>query len=405
MFLKFKYFFPYVLFASFVFLGANVLSFLGIRLLQLRAIMIICSFVYLFVTRVYIKNDFLLRFVLFGLFYFLYLVIFDRGAGIYYYSISFIGAPLLFACFQHISIQTDYGVLCYKKIFYVFLISYFFETGIAIYEGITKTVVFGYHGAFVDWGDLSGGFRSPALYGHFLNNALMVSVAMTFILLSPLKAKIKFFLWGIGFFAIMCFNTRSSIVGNFLLLILYFLSTFLSGKRLMFSTKIKIFSLILIITIFAFWALFYGGYGDRLMDRGLYGDDSSQVRVDVWKIFDRLELKYFLYGHTIQEMDVQLSRIGVVAVENYWLCYLFRLGFVFLIPYAFLLVLVILSLFRNYSLQNKFFIIVFFFLLSSTNNSLAADFGALFYFFILSLLFDPTRFGLVVDKKFFEQQP
>ena len=64
-------------------------------------------------------------------------------------------------------------------------------------------------------------FRSTALLGHPLNNALSAAVMMQAILIMPLKKYIKFLLWGMGLLSLLCFNARGATICSILFLAIY----------------------------------------------------------------------------------------------------------------------------------------------------------------------------------------
>ena len=170
------------------------------------------------------------------------------------------------------------------KLFFIF---YLFETGMAITERVLGTTILGWNDiefSVEDWG--VSGFRSAALHGHPLYNALMVSISMAFILFSPLKIKYKMILWSMGYVSILCFNTRGSIVGNALLLAFYIIYVLLFDNSISSRTKVRLVMFSSIMTIVGLILFFNVGLGGRLAEMGLFDESSAQTRIDVWTIFD-----------------------------------------------------------------------------------------------------------------------
>ena len=99
----------------------------------------------------------------------------------------------------------------WKTIFYVFLSFYILECSLAIIERIFSTNLPILRVGESLWKGIDtaedSSFRSEALLGHPLQNALIVISAMSFILVSKLSINWKFGLWGLGFLALLCFNT------------------------------------------------------------------------------------------------------------------------------------------------------------------------------------------------------
>jgi len=214
----------------------------------------------------------------------------------------------------------------------------------------------------------------------------------------------KFLLWIIGFLSILCFNARSSIDGNFLLLLVYLHYMLIMNKRVKSSVKVKLFWSILVFFIICYIFIFQFGLGGRLLDIGLFDENSSQVRLNAWELFRYYDIDKFLYGHTFEEnMAIRFST-GLYRLENFWLGYMLSCGLIFLLIYTILYYFVFKYFLRNYNLFNKLFVSMAFLLIASTNNSLDGDFLYLFYFLLLSIVFDPLIFDKLVDKKYYSNR-
>lgn len=146
--------------------------------------------------------------------------------------------------------------------------------------------------------------------------------------------------------------------------------------------------------------IFHFGLGGRLLDIGLFDENSSQVRLNAWELFRYYDIDKFLYGHTFEEnMAIRFSA-GLYRLENFWLGYMLSCGLIFLLVYSFLYFFVFKYFLRNYSLFSKYFVSFAFISIASTSNSLDSNFLFLFYFILLSIVNDPFVFEKIVDEKY-----
>lgn len=331
----------------------------------------------------------------------------EGGEGTRMAVIQIVGTPLLLSSFpiwETISYQ-NYKVKFWRHLFYTFILFFIVETGIAILERFV-----GYN--FFEWkadevfsinytGNLE--FRSCALHGHPLYNALLVTTSMSFILISPLKLKYKLSLWSLGYMSILCFNTRSSMVGNFLLLLTYLIYTIFFDKSI--KKKIKRHLLISSISIICLASFFIisKGWGGRLLEMGLFDDSSAIVRVNSWNIFNYFDISNFLWGLSRNEITRTIYSSGLHLTENFLIDQILLYGLVFYIPYVTFTTFLCMYLLKDYSLFQRFFVSGSFLLIAVTNNSLSSNFYALFFFIILICLFNPRHIKTMVHKKYIQK--
>ena len=213
-------------------------------------------------------------------------------------------------------------------------------------------------------------FRSSALYGHALSNALIVCIIWSFILFSNMQLEKKMKYVALGFLALLCFNTRFAIVASLLLFVVYICYYFKSVKNVKIKRRFILYIVSIgIVSIFIFFAF---GWGGRLLEMGLYDISSASVRTDLFKIFNYFDISNFLFGIPAEEVQFikEYSGIGSLIIENYWLIYLFRFGLYFLIILTFLYILVFKRMLEGYNRFITISISFFFVLVSSSNNSL-----------------------------------
>ena len=380
------------------FFGSNVLLVIGIEENRFQAAMVSLALIPAYsMLHSWKKNDTLVLLLTFLTLFSIFKLITDRGEGTRVFLLTIISAPLIYASLPYLGRKNKNEYID----FWTYATYILAETGVAIYERVAGRQIFGW-ASYVVTLDAIGieNYRSSALYGHPLYNALMVSISMAFILISDLRPKYKFFLWGVGYAAILCFNARASIVGNALLLGLYLLHTSVANRKVKFSTKIGIILLGIVIAAVAYRAIMSGLVGARLLNMGLMDEDSSQVRIDAVEFVSGLDMKIYLYGMSFNEFASLLRYHHVEALENFWIEYLLRYGLVFLVPYVFLYFLFVRHELQRYSFFESMFVCTAFILIASTNNSLSTSFVALLYFLVLIRIFDPVLLKQTVKRKY-----
>lgn len=234
-------------------------------------------------------------------------------------------------------------------------------------------------------------FRSFALLGHPLLNALIVSTIMSFILISKLRLKLKFLLWGIGYIAIFSFNTRSSMVGNALILVVYILHEILYSKQYTRKQKNGMLMFLVFSIIIGFVMVFVYGVGGRLREMGLFDDSSTQTRIDVWSIFDVMPIREFLFGFDFDQVERIMVGAGIKVTENFWINYILRYGSIFLFIYIMLYYKLTKVLYQGYSRFHILITFSTFILIASTNNSLSNSWQPIFIYLVCIVLFNPQN--------------
>lgn len=382
-----------------LFMGENVVTKIGINYNQYLMSLAFIAFplsLKRFREIVKIKSQFFLLTYLIANFCISAFVI--GGEGAKWSPILLLGAPLLFSIFPfytHINQQ-------FIKIVFFFLIAFFLtEVLIAIFEKIQGSAIFGWSNNNSIFLVLGSGtdFRSVALLGHPLQNALVVSILMSFILTSPLKKKYRYILWMLGFISILCFNTRAALVGNILIFIFYYINNVKRTNRNHLLSNVFV----------GMGCIFLGTYlilftelGGRLMEMGLFDENSAQVRVDIWSIFDYFPLKDFLWGMSPSIKNIILYKTGLYATENFWIDWIFTYGIIFLIPFVTLYYYWLRYLYVGYSRIVVIITLSTFLLIASTNNSLSVTFIPILLFLICIKIFNPKLFRNCIPIKYVE---
>ena len=97
-------------------------------------------------------------------------------------------------------------------------------------------------------------------------------------------------LWSIGMLALLCFNSRFSIVLSAVVYIL------LNYKNMIYSRhRIKYVLCIGLTSAVFLYMLFNTSFGGRLLDLGLYGDASSMARTEILDIFQVVDYREFMF--------------------------------------------------------------------------------------------------------------
>lgn len=383
------------LFAAFIFMGENVLSTLNINQnIWLYIVLFFCMYYTVSKWQFYKEGKGWLFFVIFIVANFLYRSFiggFTVGIGVHLWIPAF-----FIGIFTTLN-KTDNRWRVLMKILIFF---YLIETIWAITEKISGVDFLQWGGGVMKVTDIGAAdFRSYGLWGHPLYNALIVSTIMTFILTSSFNNKYKYGLWMLGYISILCFNTRGSMVGNALVLIAYLSYQIFISRNISFARKTSLFLIGSVCTMIGLYLVQSRGLGGRLVENGLY-DESSQVRIDVFRIFDYINDDILYYGTDVDSQLYLMQLAGLYASENFWIDYILTYGIVFFLGYLILFLIWASPFFDNYKFIQKSFVVGTFVLLASTNNSLSSDISALLIFLSCAFIFDPKYFKLRVNPKY-----
>lgn len=383
-------------------LGPNVIDYIGIAQNNYYTILLIVSFVFAYGYRRFVDKH-IIYLIVFTIFYGVFKICTDTGEGTRAIVLCALAPGVLFSAYPPIKKNSLSNIRIWRALALLLLVFYLVETGVAIYERLTWKLVFGWaetHSVGIDVTAIE--FRSTALLGHPLANALIVSTIMAFFLVSPIKSKYKYSLWFWGLLAVMCFNARGAIIGNVAVLGLYLFYTFLFDKRLSYKKKCRLFFLVLLLSGAGLY-LFVSGYvGGRLMESGV-NDGSSQVRIDIWSVFTKYDVGSFLIGVNSHDLDMIMYSLGLYATENYWLDWIFRLGVFFLVPYVFLYAGVLKHEYSGYSKVDFLITFVAFLGISSTNNSLSSSILPTFVFLLCIRVFKKETFSYIIPTKYLDR--
>lgn len=223
------------------------------------------------------------------------------------------------------------------------------------------------------------GFRSWALCGHPLSNALLISIAMSFIILSDMKRKLELFF--LGMVALLCFNTRSSMMYWAAAAVLYYFYLVKSHNKL--SKKYFYYLMFAGVAVTVLMVCF--GFGNRIITMGAYDESSAAVRVAIFDIFNYYPLSDFKFGYPAKDIQMIQYRSGIygMIIENYWLLFLLRFGYIFTSILSVLMLTFMWKNLKGRKLFDIFYILAAFLMVSSTNNSLSTPNNGILLFFVL----------------------
>lgn len=298
----------------------------------------------------------------------LFVNIFIKGE---YQITNYVSAIILPVCLSCLLGTYSDDEIIRHKIQKIVLLFFYIECGLSILERILKVHFLGYSGDDAMMLMESFEFRSQSLWGHPLSNAGLMTYLLVFILQNDeFTIKRKNILWGIGMLALLCFNSRMSIVCS---VVLYVLITY---KELFHSKhKITILFFMCLLAAGFFYALFFTSLGGRLLNMGLYGSDSSSMaRTEILGIFDFVDLnKYMFIGVPYSQIEMIQASAGLdyLIIENPWIIFIFRYGIIQTIAMVVFFIPIFKKWLMPYGKANAIIVSVFFLAIVSSSNSLA----------------------------------
>ncbi len=268
------------------------------------------------------------------------------------------------------------------------LLIYFFVINclMAIFERLLQINLFLYYNGegsmLIPWLWDIESFRSTSLHNHPLSNALVVSIMIFFIMYSDFSQKKKHVLFFLGLVALLCFNTRFAIAISVLYYSIYFLLEVMLSRNVKAFNKIGLILIMLVALVGILILMFRFDFGARIFKHGMFDEESAGARLEILHVFQNYDMKKFLIGGPSIDLINATKQTGLDHIENYWIFYLFKVGFVLTLAITFTYAFIL----RKYSLAfGKYHILItlFFLMISSSNNSLASGVPGI-SFFILS---------------------
>ena len=210
-------------------------------------------------------------------------------------------------------------------------------------------------------------FRSTALAGHPLQNAMITIIIMSFIVVSNFKIWTKMGLFTLGYIALFCFNARGAIIIATLFIVPYVLKQIWNAKiRWKWAFKLGFFA----IAFYVIHLLATTSLGGRLFNQEKILDGSAQTRLDVFEFYKYIDWQSLLWGDP-DNYAYLMNKLGAGGVEN---------GVIVLVIYygLFLTLFILPALFyfqyKKLSIYPKFerlWLLAIFYLLGAMNPNLA----------------------------------
>ena len=277
----------------------------------------------------------------------------------------------------------------------VILIMFVINALMAIYERLTLTLYFPYdliRSEFDYALEEEVVFRSSALLGHPLTNALVMSIVMTFIIISDLNFYKKYSLYFLGFISLFCFNARAAIMISAGIFVLY--NTRRLFKKGVSLSRLFFLALLLVVFISIGAYLLNAGFGGRFEENGDFSEDSSTLaRIEVFAILSHYGLSNFLWGLPYKDVEnMAIEVLGMTHIENWFILSTMIVGLVVTTIVTVFFVFVYRRAVKMYDLFSAFLIFIGTIVLGSTNNSFATGIPALSVFFACSYAFAPISF-------------
>lgn len=278
----------------------------------------------------------------------------------------FLVVPMLISIVTQL--QTD-GAKRKATIF--ILVFFFIQCLLAIYEKSSGFNLFPYKPTeeneyiiLQDWQ-----FRSTALLGHPLMNALCTSTILGFILTGGFSTKFKILCTALAIIAILCFNARAATLIIALYSGFFIVQNFITQKRKL-SSKMGFVLFLLIGSSVLFYLFSETSLGGRIANDEKILDASAQSRLEVMRAFNYLEGFDLSIGNPNLYLPIT-NALGAAGVENSYIMIIIRYGLIFGVPLILLLLFYIKTQLKTFRLPEKFIIISAFLIVGSMNNSLA----------------------------------
>lgn len=217
-------------------------------------------------------------------------------------------------------------------------------------------------------------FRSSAIFGHPLNNGLIMAVLTIILFWATKNSWLKVFVLLSGVLSIFCFGARGALIGVFLGIMLNMLlnAIGLSNEK---SNK-KMFGGLLYLCIFGAIisvVVMYTGLGDRIAALS-HVDNSAEARVDSFNMFNGQDTSDLLWGgYSVHKIEMMQHMQGVEIIENFYVVWILKFGLVMTVLLFGSLVKFLFDMMKNVGLDIKLPILVTLFFVASTNNSLASN--------------------------------
>ena len=259
-----------------------------------------------------------------------------------------------------------------------------------LYQFFPVSSIFNYMDFSIENDMYSDIFRSNALLGHPLSNALITSVVMGFLIVSDLKIIVKYPLIMLGFVALLCFNARGAILFTAAFFIIYSILPQMELPKKVRRKKWIIGIAALLVCAYAFNYMIQHGYGGRFFEYDVDSDSSIAARLEVWKIIERYDWTFFLLGGLDVE-EIAMRILGYNHIENWLILCFMSVGIIVTALAIIFFVPMFRKSLKQYTIFESIIVIGVFLCVSTTNNSLACGVPAIATFFTCAYAFSKFK--------------
>lgn len=227
-------------------------------------------------------------------------------------------------------------------------------------------------------------FRSTALLGHPLNNALITLVVFIYVAAVAIPVRRKIYIMTVLFTALICFGARGALYVSVLALLLLFIVPVFVSRSAYFKkiNKANITLLIAGMLGMLVYVTLNTTLGERLVDASFY-DSSAEVRTQALDVIDIHEIGNYLGAKSQDDIDTMSYYAEVEIIENFFIIWILKFGLLI----TGLLLLLLYQLFYARipvpGSMRKHIMVLLLFVAAATNNSLATNTQTLSIFVIL----------------------
>lgn len=280
---------------------------------------------------------------------------------------------------------TDKKLLSQFRIFIYFI--FYFNSIIAIFEKVTSRFLIGSEIAGFDY------FRSTAMYGHPLNNALITSVLAVILFYHSKNNWSRIGVLVLSTLALMSFGSRGALMGLFLSIFLNIaLNIVMPNLRQNKYSRINggfIYMILLGLILFTF--LNFTNLGDRIVAAS-HIDNSALARVESFEVLHGMEIKDLMWGEGNKEIEYLQHINNVEIIENFWIVWLLKFGLPLTLILSISLISFLYSVMESIKIDLKLIFLFALFFVASTNNSLSSNTLVISIFVLSSyILFDTSE--------------
>lgn len=246
-----------------------------------------------------------------------------------------------------------------------------------------------------------GFFRSTALFGHPLANALITVIVAMGGLKMNWSFSVKTIFISLMVLSIFAFGARGSMASLLTgIVVALGLSAFFNKKttfRGRIGNILALYTGGLTLILVVYILIFHTAIGETIATR-LMMDRSIEARLNSVSILGHISTSDMISGFSPQRFESKIDKLGVVEiVENFWVILLLRLGLPLFVVFTASFFYLIWGLTKE-GTWNDAIIALVFLAAASTNNSLYSK-NAAFYIFLVMILFSRTIGPSEIDDK------